>query len=155
MSDWHCNECKFLNWGSRWECRECGVPKNGRDWICPGCKFHVFASKSVCGKCNTSKPENPELVMKPFTAKHEVREGDWLCEKCNVNIFSYKDSCYKCGGKKPENPTVLAYVKKDKVEVLSKAIMKEGDWLCGKCQGHNFASRKACFKCKEPKPIVV
>jgi len=29
--------------------------------------------------------------------------------------------------------------------------MREGDWVCGSCQNHNYASRAACNKCNMPK----
>ncbi|KAI9106092.1 hypothetical protein DFS34DRAFT_46384 [Phlyctochytrium arcticum] len=28
--------------------------------------------------------------------------------------------------------------------------MKPGDWICGSCQTHNFASRSLCFSCQAP-----
>ncbi len=28
---------------------------------------------------------------------------------------------------------------------------REGDWNCNSCQGHNFASKTACFKCGVPR----
>ncbi|KAJ3195234.1 hypothetical protein HK101_000763 [Irineochytrium annulatum] len=30
--------------------------------------------------------------------------------------------------------------------------MKPGDWLCGDCSYHNYASRRSCFKCSAPHP---
>ena len=27
----------------------------------------------------------------------------------------------------------------------------DGDWICGQCQGNNFARRTDCFKCRAPK----
>eukprot|EP00930_Biecheleria_cincta_P084028 TRINITY_DN73526_c0_g1_i1.p1 TRINITY_DN73526_c0_g1~~TRINITY_DN73526_c0_g1_i1.p1 ORF type:complete len:341 (+),score=42.21 TRINITY_DN73526_c0_g1_i1:49-1023(+) len=29
--------------------------------------------------------------------------------------------------------------------------MKEGDWICGDCDNHNFASRQVCNRCQAPK----
>ena len=29
--------------------------------------------------------------------------------------------------------------------------LRNGDWLCGGCSAHNYASRAACFKCKMEK----
>lgn len=29
--------------------------------------------------------------------------------------------------------------------------VRPGDWNCGSCGAHNFASRNACFKCHAPK----
>lgn len=29
--------------------------------------------------------------------------------------------------------------------------LKKGDWLCGGCKAHNFASRAQCYKCKAAK----
>ena len=29
--------------------------------------------------------------------------------------------------------------------------MRPGDWMCGSCGAHNFASRLQCFKCQGPK----
>jgi hypothetical protein len=28
---------------------------------------------------------------------------------------------------------------------------RPGDWICSGCRAHNFASRSACFKCKQRK----
>ena len=30
--------------------------------------------------------------------------------------------------------------------------MREGDWICSGCKGHNFASKIACFTCRTPRP---
>jgi hypothetical protein len=27
-------------------------------------------------------------------------------------------------------------------------FIRRGDWICGKCQAHNFASRRLCFECQ-------
>ena len=32
---------------------------------------------------------------------------------------------------------------------------RPGDWDCPACNGHNFASKSACYKCSTPKPNVL
>ena len=34
-------------------------------------------------------------------------------------------------------------------------MWREGDWDCGACSAHNFASRGVCFKCHAPKNLTV
>ena len=34
------------------------------------------------------------------------------------------------------------------------AAVKQGDWACKECGGHNFASREECFKCSAPKWVL-
>ncbi|CAH1424797.1 unnamed protein product [Lactuca virosa] len=28
---------------------------------------------------------------------------------------------------------------------------KNGDWMCNRCRGHNFASKVDCYRCKLPR----
>lgn len=41
-----------------------------------------------------------------------------------------------------------ALVTQDKVQ----SDVRDGDWMCSYCQGHNFASKIACFTCHRPRP---
>ena len=37
-------------------------------------------------------------------------------------------------------------------EANSNTAMRRGDWICGVCTNHNFASRNECNRCGTPKP---
>jgi predicted nucleic-acid-binding Zn-ribbon protein len=32
------------------------------------------------------------------------------------------------------------------------SAMRPGDWICPKCKSHNFATKTACYMCREPRP---
>eukprot|EP00466_Bigelowiella_natans_P016874 jgi/Bigna1/142412/aug1.70_g17120 len=51
-----------------------------------------------------------------------------------------------------EWPTTTAGVKSMPEKHVLPPSFKHGDWMCPKCNAHNFASRKACFKCSAHKP---
>ena len=90
------------------------------------------------------------------------RPGDWTCPGCHAHNFASRSVCFKCknakaggsgggggsvhgadsfgGGKAPEP-----------AGGPSAGNFRPGDWICTGCRAHNFASRSACFKCKQRK----
>ena len=87
------------------------------------------------------------------------RPGDWTCPGCTAHNFASRSVCFKCKNSKPGVPGLSfgANVgaefgnKPEPAGGLSGGNFRPGDWICTGCRAHNFASRSACFKCKQRK----
>ena len=88
---------------------------------------------------------------------HEV--DDWICPNCHALVFAFRSCCYKCqtprhegggGGEGAplETPLDVYYTPRPPLY----GDVREGDWLCIGCGGHNFAFKIACFTCRTPRP---
>jgi ribosomal protein L37AE/L43A len=60
-----------------------------------------------------------------------VQPNEWQCEMCSYSNLDFRKVCHQCGWK--NNNIVVR--------------MREGDWLCDKCENVNFARRTECFIC--------
>jgi hypothetical protein len=54
--------------------------------------------------------------------------------------------CFNCQAPKPTQPQPPPSVQP------IRPIQMTGDWICPKCNEHNFARRYVCFNCQEAKP---
>lgn len=78
-----------------------------------------------------------------------------MCDGCSAHNYASRDACFRCHQPKPHGAGLAG----DGSGVPSSlqasgppADMRDGDWLCVDCNGHNYASRDACFKCHAPRP---
>ncbi|KAH9494732.1 Zinc finger Ran-binding domain-containing protein 2 [Bulinus truncatus] len=98
-----------------------GNDRNGRpgDWICPdeNCGNNNFASRKVCHKCDTPKPDNGDNNSgmgfgrnnSGFGGSEQRGAGrgqkgeEWMCpnDDCNNNNFAFRKVCMKCNTAKP------------------------------------------------------
>lgn len=123
------SSCKFAHVGGEETHQAQGEMRPG-DWICPSCSNHVFARKSVCGRCDAPKPE--------AAAGGDTRPGDWTCPSCNNLVFARKTVCGRCNKSKPE--------------ALDAGNMRPGDWICPSCSNHVYARKSICGRCNATKP---
>ncbi len=88
--------------------------------------------------------------------------GDWMCS-CGRHNFARRSVCSECAQAKPEEAGGVAGASSNGgggggggVPGASRpnpqARFLPGDWLCPKCNHHNFARRFACEICAGPKP---
>lgn len=99
----------------------------------------------------------------PPSANGNFRQGDWMCPACNNHNYASKAACNRCGMDKPPDadasfdsfapqPYAGAPAFVDTGPAHPKG-WREGDWMCGKCGNHNYASKSHCNRCQEPKPL--
>ncbi|KAL1216462.1 Zinc finger protein VAR3 [Cardamine amara subsp. amara] len=103
--DWHCTECKFLNFAKNIRCLQCDVfseerlkqlkeeqkdhlPLKKGDWICQTCNFLNFSKNTRCLRCK----DKPSL--------RQINPGEWECESCNYINFRRNSVCLKCDHKR-------------------------------------------------------
>jgi len=121
--------------------------KRDGDWECPNCHKNVFAFKSTCFSCGTTKPGGVA----------GARPGDWECPSCFKNVFASRHACFNCGQPKPYMAR-STYAPAENQYASGTPVCPEGgkpgDWLCpnASCAEHCFASRNSCRKCGAPKP---
>ncbi|KAJ3292764.1 zinc finger domain-containing protein [Rhizoclosmatium sp. JEL0117] len=124
------------------------------DWFCSTCQFHNFANRVLCKQCNNpQRPSSSSPFAKPavVVAPTGMKPGDWICGGCRFQNFQSRQECMKCRGPRPgvvnggsggsPNPAMPVGVGSN---------FKPGDWMCGGCHKHNFASRTVCMQCGKP-----
>ena len=110
--------------GSEVDSSKTGDDVDRSNWVCPSCKKVVFGRKSSCYKCKTTRPANATLAPARVSGPVTSTSG---------------------GGSGGGAPAVGARKPVDRE-------VREGDWVCGTCGGHNFANKIACFTCRTPRP---
>lgn len=85
------------------------------------------------------------------------RPGDWTCPGCHAHNFASRSVCFKCKNAKAGGSGGGGGFSGDVSKSSEPAggptagNFRPGDWICTGCRAHNFASRSACFKCKQRK----
>ncbi|KAF3525027.1 hypothetical protein F2Q69_00051329 [Brassica cretica] len=109
--DWHCTECKFLNFAKNIRCLRCDVfseerlkqlkqeqkdhlPLKKGDWICQTCNFLNFVKNTGCLRCK----DKPSM--------RQINPGEWECESCYYINFRRNSVCLKCDHKRQKAPMV-------------------------------------------------
>ncbi|KAK6912633.1 Zinc finger, RanBP2-type [Dillenia turbinata] len=143
--DWNCRSCHHLNFQRRDSCQRCGNPRPGERG---GDPYGSFGSR---GGSSASFG---------FTGA-DVRPGDWYCTiaHCGAHNFASRSSCFKCGAFKDESsggfetdmPRPKMFGFGGGGGSSSRSNWKSGDWICTRCNEHNFASRTECFRCNAPR----
>ena len=107
---------------------------------------------------NHSIPYHHQHRHHHHSMNHEV-DNDWICPNCHALVFAFRSCCYKCQtprhegggggeGAPMETPLDVYYT----LRPPPYGDVREGDWLCIGCGGHNFAFTIACFTCHTPRP---
>ena len=88
------------------------------------------------------------------------RPGDWTCPGCSAHNFASRSVCFKCKNAKPGGGGGslggsaggdFSTKAPEPAGGPAGGNFRPGDWICSGCRAHNFASRSACFKCKQRK----
>lgn len=109
---------------------EHGAPSGGSsgpNWVCPHCKVVVYGRRAACFKCKTAKPANaqPSSSAPAAGGGGAARAATGGAGGAGAHLYP----------RKPKDGDV-----------------RDGDWICSGCKGHNFASKIACFTCRSPRP---
>lgn len=116
------------------------------DWIC-SCGEFVFARAECCRQCGALKPKpNPEKA-KQLKEQQQVGYDRYRPQSGNTRsskLFSLKFS-------------IFGFF--DRLLLLHRTLLinllghesRDGDWICRECSENNFAYRKECFRCREPR----
>mmetsp|Transcript_18417 Transcript_18417/g.37173 ORF Transcript_18417/g.37173 Transcript_18417/m.37173 type:complete len:211 (+) Transcript_18417:1066-1698(+) len=104
------------------------------DWICPDCRAHNY-QVVTCHSVPVSIHSYIYLIRQNL--RSNKRTG-----KTEANMQD-KNSCFKCHKPKPQG------AEKDSLAMGGglPPNFRAGDWLCKKCNAHNYASKTACYKC--------
>ena len=94
--------------------------------------------------------------------------GDWMCPVCKLLVFAYKPDCFRCHTLRPDKiggggggggatstphiPQTPLPRQPPRTNIRPDGDLRDGDWICELCSGHNFASKIACFTCRAPRP---
>ncbi|KAL2906754.1 RNA-binding protein cabeza [Bienertia sinuspersici] len=147
------------------------------DWIC-NCGFHNYSSRTQCKKCDAAPPALGIKRLAPDEPLHEwdnkrLNAGAWPA--VNQYLQSYpgfgpaigfvgnqKTGLYPTfpSGSVAVPPNVHGHPHMPRLLSASTLIGKgakqwrEGDWMCSKCNNHNYASRSECNRCKMQKNVI-
>ena len=78
----------------------------------------------------------------------------WICPSCKVENFPRRNVCFKCHAARPEQLGLIHLHPRKPIITANKpdGDVRDGDWTCSNCRGHNFASKIACFTCRASRP---
>ncbi|XVF62177.1 hypothetical protein PTKIN_Ptkin08bG0196000 [Pterospermum kingtungense] len=153
------------------------VPKGWRngDWIC-NCGFHNYSSRSECKNCNASI--SPALGTKRLASEELAHDSDnkrlnsghgsgQLQLSPGFDQIMGATSDPKPGAYPPypnvnpgaasnwQAPIIFPHQAATPT-LLGKGAKqwRSGDWMCTKCNNHNYASRAQCNRCKTQRDSV-
>lgn len=115
--------------------------------FCQHCNMPVKPNATICYRCL-----NPLAV--PFNkAKYHGQNPRNLSHES----FGYVNNGMESIDRSLINNSPSTHVLKHRVEspgLLGHKVetLREGDWICELCQGHNFATKIACFTCHAARP---
>lgn len=89
----------------------------------------------------------PTQAVKPIIGMF----GDWNCPQCKSLVFSFRLDCFKCRTPRPVSGPHIVPRQPQKTSSKPDGDIRDGDWLCACCNGHNFANKLACFTCRTVK----
>uniref|UniRef100_A0A1B0CP88 RNA helicase n=1 Tax=Lutzomyia longipalpis TaxID=7200 RepID=A0A1B0CP88_LUTLO len=83
----------------------------------------------------------------------QPRAGDWTCSECGKSNFASRSECFGCHKMKDDSDAVASGDGDGGMSNGTGGRREFGpdDWKCSGCGKTNFASRRECFSCKEPK----
>ncbi|GLU19776.1 hypothetical protein SLE2022_360030 [Rubroshorea leprosula] len=153
------------------------VPKGWRngDWIC-NCGFHNYSSRSQCKNCNASMP--PAIGTKRLASEEPVH--DWDNKRLNSGPATGQEQPFPgvnqaigtsaepklailapypsvSSGVAPNWQATMPFPHQAMIPTLIGKGAKQwrnGDWMCTKCNNHNYASRAQCNRCKTERNII-
>ena len=146
--DWVCS-CGMSNFASRFSCRGCKSKKKGGNSSGNSNKFKIFIA-------NLSEKTTGDDLNELFSKHGTVLEAIVVPDKYFgfIHIDSEKNGKAAIEALNGHNLhgnelNVKASKSRDTVKNGSAAGINDGgDWNCQGCGFSNFASRSACFKCK-------
>ena len=164
--DWFCRFCDVSNFPDKRICFKC--KRDRRDCVrdvsprrrsaSPGRGYRRSPPRQTYAPVRRRSPSpyrsrhSPERYNGPILPTRNSDMEDWRCDICGtINGIRRKD-CYKCATSKYEDtrrPPLLP--SRSSRPLDPRDDVREGDWMCDKCDINNFSWRKECFKCKEPR----
>jgi len=135
------------------------------DWICPECNFLNYTSRQQCHRCELKKPQNAENKGHAFNSRGGMYPGPsgpsqnsggsmYFCPNCPLPCCNRSSTGAGMGNSfmNPYRQNSWNPYPNGGFQPLSGGDRRPGDWDCPSCRGHNYADKKACFKCGIPKP---
>ncbi|CAL5358975.1 unnamed protein product [Camellia sinensis] len=144
--DWNCRSCQHLNFQRRDSCQRCQEPRTGER-----ADYGSFGGRGGGSSFGFAGPD--------------VRPGDWYCAvgNCGTHNFASRSICFKCGACKDDVSGGGGGFDSDMPRGRgfgfgssgsgsgNRSAWKSGDWICTRCNEHNFANRMECFTCNAPR----
>lgn len=118
---------------------------------CPNCMGVIKRNQNICLRCQTPVPLSSSV---PQTSDSWTTRGIYSPHQSDSSLGSDLRSDYRSD----HSLSISSQHSADNGHLsssstLSKdAIVREGDWMCVYCHGHNFATKIACFTCHAARP---
>lgn len=157
VGDWICPACAAHNFRDKRACYKCSRTK-------PGFPMAPAARGAGPAMRYSAMPWSGQ-VRPTATRPSGYRAGDWICPSCRGHNYASKTACFKCHLAKPahldnalgnavQGRLATAAATSAPAQVVLPDGFRPGDWICPKCSGHNYNSKKNCFKCRADKPAL-
>ena len=115
-----------------------------------GCEIIDMESSTNVGHRNERSPSLPQQRLRSGQGVFHI--GDWICPECKALVYSFRPDCFRCRTLRPDTGPHIVPRQPKKTALRPEGDVREGDWNCLSCKGHNFADKLACFTCRAPRP---
>jgi hypothetical protein len=73
---------------------------------------------------------------------------------CTTHNFASRSVCKACETPKQAAGKAVVVGVSSAQQGAKLVVFRKGDWLCGQCQDHQFASNTSCRKCGKSRPVA-
>jgi hypothetical protein len=98
---------------------------------CPSCHTNVKRNQSVCPRCMSALP------VAHAASHNDIRTLQSYSSYPSESSLNSDSLSHHSGMHEPSH---------------RESSVRQGDWICGYCHGHNFATKIACFTCHAARP---
>ena len=158
IGDWNCPKCDNLNFSFRTKCNKCACLKQASNPF--NCTLYIFPPPLNEELSEKEAFHYPNFDLAQIPSISTFLNDDPLEEPIVGSYYSKSirkvekensiKGSFSTGG--TEETSDHEKISKDIMKYVKKPnTKKQGDWLCLKCKNLNFAFRKICNICRDPK----
>lgn len=166
-----CNRCKAPKALDAAPAGGSGSMRPG-DWNCLLCGNHNYASRAACNRCQAPKNSMPEEtaaashqqlinqawagMAQAYGFSLDLAGQGWagqdytaaLVQAMELQALMAQGASAQCQVSQPGEGSMCGV---PKTAHIARSGMRPGDWLCPRCDNHNFAGKEACNRCLAPR----
>ncbi|CAL9750551.1 unnamed protein product [Musa acuminata subsp. burmannicoides] len=165
--DWMC-DCGFHNYSSRSECKKCNAPlASGAPSVATSTVSDMFSTlgtkypaseESVISwdnkRLNPGDVNNNNLINGWRNSyKGFEQQAGYNYDQAAGEYAKYADADFMIGSM--QGNIHSSHQRMPASHGKGVKHWRDGDWMCGNCNNHNFASRSICNRCKTQKEAAV
>ena len=161
-AQWQCSQCYHMNPAGTMICTACANQRVFRgDWFCPWCKNLNREANSACHmpECRSHQESSAaESVLElPHAMIPVTQQQQWEELQAQADEFAANQAVAAAAAAAEAAAAAArahpAGAHPSRGYPLAQTILP-GDWICPRCNNHNFAAREKCNRCALWKPLA-